>query len=66
MEKKEWHIVENAHEAIILKSDFEKVQARREQNKENGKGRWLVPKQPERSVITIYREWFTVAAADAT
>lgn len=34
MEKKEWHIVENAHEAIILKSDFEKVQARREQNKE--------------------------------
>ena len=30
----EWHIVENAHEAIILKSDFEKVQARREQNKE--------------------------------
>lgn len=27
-------IVENAHEAIILKSDFEKVQARREQNKE--------------------------------
>lgn len=29
-----WHIVENAHEAIILKSDFEKVQARREQNKE--------------------------------
>lgn len=66
VEKKEWHIVENAHEAIILKSDFEKVQARREQNKENGKGRWLVPKQPERSVITIYREWFTVAAADAT
>ena len=35
VEKKEWHIVENAHEAIILKSDFEKVQARREQNKEN-------------------------------
>lgn len=34
VEKKEWHIVENAHEAIILKSDFEKVQARREQNKE--------------------------------
>lgn len=33
VEKKEWHIVENAHEAIILKSDFEKVQARREQNK---------------------------------
>lgn len=34
VEKKKWHIVENAHEAIILKSDFEKVQARREQNKE--------------------------------
>ena len=34
VEKREWHIVENAHEAIILKSDFEKVQARREQNKE--------------------------------
>ena len=34
VEKKEWYIVENAHEAIILKSDFEKVQARREQNKE--------------------------------
>lgn len=34
VEKKEWHIVENAHEAIILKSDFEKVQAWREQNKE--------------------------------
>ena len=34
VEKKEWHIVENAHEAIILKSDFEKVQALREQNKE--------------------------------
>ncbi len=34
LDHNKWHIVENAHEAIILKSDFEKVQARREQNKE--------------------------------
>lgn len=66
VEKKEWHIVENAHEAIILKSDFEKCRHGGSRIRKNGKGRWLVPKQPERSVITIYREWFTVAAADAT
>ena len=34
VDKEEWHIVENAHEAIILKSDFEIVQERRNQNKE--------------------------------
>ena len=35
VDKREWHIVENAHEAIILKSDFEIVQEKRNRNKEN-------------------------------
>lgn len=34
VDKEEWHIVENAHEAIILKSDFEIVQEKRNRNKE--------------------------------
>lgn len=34
VDKGEWHIVENAHEAIILKSDFEIVQEKRNRNKE--------------------------------
>lgn len=32
--KEDWHIVKDAHEAIILKSDFETVQERRNRNKE--------------------------------
>lgn len=34
VDKEEWHIVENAHEAIILKFDFEIVQEKRNRNKE--------------------------------
>ena len=34
VDKEEWHIVENAHEAIIMKSDFEIVQEKRNRNKE--------------------------------
>ena len=34
VDKGEWNIVENAHEAIILKSDFEIVQEKRNRNKE--------------------------------
>ena len=32
--KNEWNVKENAHEAIILKADFQKVQERRDKNKE--------------------------------
>ena len=32
--KEDWNIVENAHEAIILRCDFERVQERREGNRE--------------------------------
>ena len=34
VDKEDWNVKENAHEAIILKRDFQKVQERREKNKE--------------------------------
>ena len=53
-----WIRVEDAHDAIISKGEFQQVQQLLELDTRTA------PSQT--SVITIYREWFTVAAADAT
>lgn len=66
VDKEEWHIVENAHEAIILKSDFEIVQEKETGTRKNAIMQWLVQSRCGQSVGITLQAWCFAAVVGAT